>query len=472
MKKNFAYNIAWQMLTLVSSVVLIPYISRVLGADGIGTYSFTYSIVYYFMLIALLGINNHGNRAIAKAREDHKKLSETFASIYFIQITVSLLMVVLYILYLILFQPDFLNIAQIQTIYIFSAMFDINWFFFGLEEFRATTIRNIIIKVLSILAIFLFVRTPNDVWIYTLIMAGSTLASQLVMWPLLLKKVKLIIPKWKEIAKHIKPCLVLFIPVIAVSLYKVMDKIMLGSMTDVQEVGYYEQAENITLMPLSIVTALGNVMMPRMSNFAGKGHEHLMKKYIEKAITFSMFLSFPICLGIIATANNFVPIFMGDGFESSIVPLQLLSVVPIFLAFVSILKVGFLIPKERDGTYVRLTLLGAVINLIINFLLIPNMKSVGACIGTVITEFVVALYQIVAVWKELPVMEYMKNVAPFLLKSLVMFAVVLAIDYFSKLSALWTIVLQVGVGVIIYALLNVKYGKEILYKITKKEGIK
>ena len=461
LKQNFIYNAIYQVLILILPFITVPYVSRVLGADGIGTYSFTYSIVYYFMLIALLGINNHGNRAIAKVRENRRELSKTFSSIYMIQLVTSVSMTILYILYLLIFSPNFIDIAWIQIIYIFSAMFDINWFFFGAEEFKLTVTRSIIIKLLSVVSIFAFVKTPNDVWIYTLILSLSTLISQLVLWPSLLNRAKFFIPKKEEVIEHIKPCLVLFIPVVAVSLYKVMDKIMLGAMTDVSEVGYYEQAEKITMMPLGLVTALGTVMMPRMSNLAAKGYEEKMKEYIGKSIKFMMFLAFPICFGLIAVAGNFVPIFMGDGFNSSIVLTQLLSVALVFIAFANTLRTGYLIPKERDRAFVSFTIIGALVNLLVNFLLIPSMKSSGACVGTIIAEFTVMMYQIVALLKELPIMLYVKSILPFLLKALIMFVIVWMVGLLPIKGAL-VMILQIIIGAVVYLLMNVLYLKTVI----------
>lgn len=468
-KKNFLYNAVYQVLVLILPFITIPYVSRVLGADGIGTYSFTYSIVYYFMLVALLGINNHGNRSIAKVRENKKKLSETFSGIYMIQLVASISMILLYVFYLLIFSPEFIDIAWIQIIYIFSAMFDINWFFFGNEEFKLTVTRSIVIKLLSIAAIFLFVKTPSDVWIYTLILSLSTLISQMVLWPSLLKRTKLVLPRKNEILKHVKPCLVLFVPVIAVSLYKVMDKIMLGLMTDVVEVGYYEQAEKITMIPLGLVTALGTVLMPHMSNLAAKGHEEKIKEYIEKSINFMMFLAFPICLGLIAIANKFVPLFLGDGFGASVILIQLLSVVILFIAFANTFRTGYFIPKEKDRIFVGFTLTGAIVNLIVNFALIPSMKSVGACIGTIIAEFAVMMYQLVALRNDLPINKYIKNVLPFLLKSLTMFLIVWPISLLG-LSNFMTVMAQIAVGGVVYLLLNISFIKTLIKLPSRKSG--
>ena len=455
-KKNFVYNVAYQVLLLILPLITVPYVSRILGADGIGTYSFTYSIVYYFALIALLGNNNYGNRAVSKVRKDKQKLSETFWGIYTIQLIMSLLMTGLYIAYIVIFSPEFTNIASLQIIHILAAMFDINWFFFGLEEFKLTVTRNIIIRLLSLIAIFLFVKTPDDVWIYTIIIAGSTLLTQVVLWPFLMKRITFCKARMKDIVYHLRRSLVLFVPVIAVSLYKVMDKIMLGVMTNVDEVGYYEQAEKLVNMPLAVVTALGTVMMPRMSHLIAYGHDEEMKEYIKKSVKFMMFLACPICFGLIAIADNFVPIFMGSGFDQSIMLVKLLSVTVLFLAFANTIRTGYLIPKEMDGVYVRLTIVGAVVNLVINLLLIPHLQSVGACIGTIMAELAVTIYQVAAVRKVLPVKVYFRDSFIFLIKSLVMFGLLMAV-LFLGLSPVFTVLLQIAVGVSVYMLMNQKY---------------
>ena len=156
MKKNFIYNIIYQILILILPLITIPYVSRILGADGIGIYSYTYSIAYYFMLVAMLGLNNYGNRTIAKVRDDKEKLSKEFFGIYSLQLITSIIMVICYLLYVLIFDNSYKIIALIQILYVISTVFDINWFFFGIEKFKLTITRNTIIKVLSLVLIFIF----------------------------------------------------------------------------------------------------------------------------------------------------------------------------------------------------------------------------------------------------------------------------------------------------------------------------
>ena len=461
LRKNLIYNILYQILVLVLPLVTVPYVSRVLGANGVGIYSYTYSIVYYFMLIALLGINNYGNRAIAQSRDNKNDLSKKFISIYVIQLIMSFVMIILYLAYIFLFCQEYKIIALIQTIYLVSSMLDINWFFFGLEEFKITVTRSTLLKIVSLIFIFLFVKTPNQVWIYTLILATSTLLSQLLLWSFLFNRINFVKVGLKDIVVHIKPCLILFIPVIAISLYRVMDKIMLGIMGAVIEVGYYEQAEKIISIPTGIITAIGTVMMPRISNLVVKGQDEEAKKYISKSVKLMMFMAFPICFGIISIASDFIPIFLGDNFRKSIVLIYYLSITILFLSFANVIRTQYLIPKEKDNIYIGSVLLGALVNLIANFLLIPKLHSIGAAIGTVLAEFFVMLYQTMAVRKDLPILEYFKCILEFFIKSIIMFIIILLIKRL-ELSVIIKIIIQIFVGCITYFVLNIKYINSII----------
>ena len=333
-KSNFIYNTVYQILIIILPLITAPYVSRVIGAEGNGIYSYTYSIVQYFVLFAMLGLSNYGNRTIAKCRDDKEKLSKEFFSIYAMQLMTSSLMIVLYIGYITIFDNKYYTYALIQTIYLISTCFDITWFFYGLEKFKLTVTRNIIIRVVSAICIFVFVKGKEDLAMYTFLMVGSTLISQLSLWPFLKKEVKFIKPKFKDISKHIKPNLILFIPVIAVSVYKIMDKIMLGKISEVQNVAYYEYAERIINIPTSIITALGTVMLPRISNLLAKGEEKQVKFYIDKSMEYMMFLSIPICFGLIVVAPEFIPIYLGNEFVTTGNVIQFFAITFIFVYWV------------------------------------------------------------------------------------------------------------------------------------------
>ena len=392
-------------------------------------------------------------------------------------------MVVSYILYIILFNKEYKLIASIQILYVLSSVFDINWFFFGIEKFKLTITRNTLIKVLSLILIFLFVKQREDVWIYTLILAGSTLFSNIVLFSFLKKYVKFVGIKKEDVVKHIKPCFTLFLPVIAVSIYNVISKIILGSLSEISEVGYYENAVKIIQVPLSIVTALGTVMLPRTSNLISKNKDVLVKNTLSKSMTFVMFLVMPMVFGLLAIGKDFSIIFFGSEFLKTGYILKILVIDIIFISWGNVIRTQYLIPKEKDKEYTISAILGAIVNVITNLILVPKFASIGATIGNVFAEFSVVLFQSWAVRKELNLKRYFKDSVNFIIKAFIMYIGILLIGNIiskynifaiEKYNVLFKLIIQVITGGIIYIGLNIKYIyinldiKNFIYKIKER----
>lgn len=455
-KKNFIYNFAYQVLVIILPLITTPYISRVIGPEGIGIQSYTYSIANYFVLFAILGISNHGNRSIAMVRDNDEKLNRTFSSIYLVQFIMSIIMIILYLLYSIFVVNDNRIIFIIQSIYIVSSLLDINWFFFGMEEFKLTVVRNIIIKIASALSIFIFVKKSNDLYLYSLILALGNLISQIVLWVYLKRYVKFVKVTKEEILTQIKPILILFIPVISISIYKIMDKIMLGSMSNMIEVGYFENSEKIMNIPLGFITALGTVMLPKMSNLYANGNESEGKKYIGLSLDFIMFISFGSMFGLIGVSPVLVPIFLGDKFINCINIVSMISVIIIFLAWANVIRTQFLIPRKKDKIYIVSTGIGAVVNLLINFLLIKKYGAIGATIGTIFAEATVCVYQSIMVRKELNIKVYIKRSIFYIIPGSIMCIVIRLLEKLLGQSII-TGIIQIIVGGSLYIILCVIY---------------
>ena len=460
-KRNFIYNILYQLLILVIPLITAPYLSRVVGADGVGTYSYTYSIVYYFMMFTLLGVNNYGNRMIAKVRDDKEKLSKTFFSIYMIQLILGIVMLILYFIYISFFEIKYKNIALIESLFIISSILDINWFFFGMEEFKKTITRNTIVKISTVILIFIFVKSSGDLWKYILIMSAMTCISQILLWSFLIGKINFKKINFNDVKIHIKADLILFIPVIAISLYKIMDKIMLGNLSNIHEVGYYENAEKIINVPLTLITALGTVMLPRISNIISKGKDGEVIEYIQKSTKFIFFISLPMCFGLIAIGKNFAPLFFGKSFNKTGVLIQLLAITIPFISFANVIRTQYLIPKEKDSVFVISVILGAILNFIMNSIFIPKYKSIGACFGTIAAEFIVMFYQVYKIRKELKIFKYMKTSIKFIIRSIIMFIIIYLLNYIN-INSFIRIIFQIIFGVFIYFILNIKYINEVL----------
>jgi O-antigen/teichoic acid export membrane protein len=239
-----------------------------------------------------------------------------------------------------------------------------------------------------------------------------------------------------------------------------MDKIMLGLLTEVTEVGYYENAEKIINIPLTLITALGTVMLPRISNMVAKGDKEKISLYINKSITFVMFMSFAMCFGLIAIGYNFAPLFFGKEFQKTGILIMMLATTLPFLSFANVLRTQYLIPNEKDKIYIKSVSLGAISNLIINFIFIPKLGSIGACIGTIIAEAVVMIYQTVSVRNELIIINYLKSIIPYFIKALIMFICIYPLN-FINMNSIIRLFLQIIIGASIYCLLNIKYILEI-----------
>lgn len=446
-KKNFFYNAFYNVLTLILPLITTPYISRVMGAERIGIYSYAYSVVYYFGLFILLGLNNYGNRTIAGVREDKQQLSKTFWSIYAMQMMMTIIVVILYIGYVLYFAEDKL-MAWIQIIYLISVAFDINWFFYGMEQFKMTVTRNSIIKILNLILILLLVKDKNDLYIYAIIMVGGMLVSQLALWLFLKRFIMLVKIEILDVLQHIKPNLILFIPVLAISLYTTMSKIILGSLSTMEAVGFYENSNKLTSIPSMAITSLGTVMLPRMSNLVANGKHNEAMKYIQKSLIISVFLSCSMAFGISAISNEFVPIFYGEGYEPCIEIISILVLSSIFISWANVIRTQYLIPNKQDKIYIISVFLGAGVNIVTNLILIPYLDALGAAIATFFAELSVCAYQTYRVRKEIKVIKYMLQCTPFLISGIVMYILVSLIPFVT--NNLITLCIKVITGAIIY----------------------
>ncbi len=463
--KNFIYNVVYQLMLIILPLITTPYISRVLGSEGIGVYAYTYTIANYFMLVAMLGVKNYGNRSVAVVRENKKLLSQTYWEIYGLQFGCSIVALSVYYIYIFMFVTEYKMIAIIQGIYVLSSMLDISWLFFGLEKFKVTVIRNMLIRITSLACVFIFVKTVDDLWKYAFIMSLGTLCSQWYLWLYLKKIVEWYRPRLTDITKHFRSEVILFIPIIAVSFYKMMDKIMLGQISTISQLGFYESAEKIVNIPLGVITALGVVMMPRMSNLAAKGEQKESNRYIYNSIILAMFLASGMMFGIAGIAEDFIPLFLGEEYISCIVLLRVMSPTIIFIAWANVIRTQYLIPNNRDYSFIASVVLGAVVNLSVNLLLIPRMDAMGAVIGTLCAEASVCICQTWMVRKNLEILRYIRDtVIFFVFGAMMLFFILWVHNQFS--NNIIAVFLEIILGGVIYVLLSGGY----YILINKKSG--
>lgn len=465
-KSNFLYNSAYQILILIVPFITTPYIARILKPEGVGIYSYTFAVVSYFTMVALLGNNTYGNREISKNRDDKEKLNQIFSSIYYLQLIITSIALIAYIVYCI-FGTKYKEIAIIQGICVISTAFDINWLFCGLQQFKITVTRSAIIKIIACVCTFLFVKNQEDLWKYTLIMAMATLINQAILFPFLKKNnIKFQKVKLKEIFVHLKPTIILFIPTIATSIYNLMDKIMLEHGGAVTEVGYYENAEKMLNIILSVVAALGTVTLPEMTYLYAQKKYKKIEQIYNSSVEFIYFLIFPVIFGFMLTANELVAVYLGDNFSRSATLLKFLSFSLLFAPLSGITRMQLLIPKHKDKEYIYSVFAGAISNLLLNIILIPKLQAVGAAIATVVANLLVASMQIYYVHKDISFKECTKNILKFLLHSVAMFVIVYLSTKTIKNGNL-KLVVQIVLGVLIYGILNLKYVGEKMKNLKK-----
>lgn len=449
-KKNFAYQLGYELIILLLPLAVSPYISRTLGAKGVGEYSYSYTFAQYFVLFSMLGIKNYGNRVIAQSRDIPEKLNSTFSSLLCVHVLLSLIACLAYSIYCGFAENSFY--AVLQWPYVISAVFDISWLYYGLEQFKLVSTVGSGIKIISTVLIFSLVHSGQDLWKYCMIMSFGFLAGQLVLWLSLKRYVRFVKPTKEDMAGHIRPLLVLFIPAIAVSVYKHMDKIMIGILSNKRELGCYQYADTAIGTPLTIIEAFGSVMLPRMSHLAKTDNRMNSDRYLLLSMKYVMCLAVPMAFGLSAVATVFAPAFWGEEFALSGHLMQWLAITVPFIAFSNVIRTQYLLPNSKDKYFVASVSAGAICNLAMNLCLIPIFGSIGATVGTVVTEILVCAIQVYAVRKELPIRTYIRNSVPFLAFGLCMFGIARGIGDHGGIS--WTVLgTQIIVGIAIYCVL-------------------
>lgn len=449
LKKNLAYNVAYQILVIILPLITAPYVSRVLGADGLGTYSYIFSIVTYFGLFGMLGIANHGNRSVALVRDNRQKVSEAFSNTYIIQLCTTVIALLLYFLFIYCWFSGDKTIAYIESIIVLSYVLDITWFFFGLEQFAVTVTRNAIIKIATVVAIFIFVRSREDLWIYALIMSCGMLFSQIYLWLRIRKYADFCKPSWSQVKSNIKPVLMLFIPAIAYSIYKLLDKVMLGAMSSMSQVGLFDNAEKIINIPSSLITAFGTVMMPRITVLLGTGDEHRISYLNKISVRYFTLLVVGAAFGLAGICNVLAPVYFGSEFVGSAPIIAGLGFSLIFVTWANVIRTQYLIPNKLDKPYVISSVIGALANLAVNIMLIPKFAGIGAMIGTIIAEFTVFFVQLILVRRSFPMSQYLQPVLFLFPIGMIMFAVVYWIGAYMG-NTIITLIIQILVGGFLY----------------------
>lgn len=451
-KSNFIFNLICQLIAIIVPLITVPYLSRTLLEEGVGLYSYAESIVSYFVLLAGLGSVSYAQREIGACSENKEKSSRTFWEIFIIRLLTALFSLSIYVVFIVFkHNNDFVYIFLCLNIV--NVIFDISWFFWGREEFALVSTINSLSKVLTTVLIFVFVKNQDDVGIYILILSGMMVVANLLSWLMIIGKVAFVSDV--KPFRHLKSILVFFIPEIAIQVYAVLDKSMIGWFTEsTAENGYYEYAEKIVKIGITVITALSMVIKSRTSKYYAEGDIDKANDLIYKGLSYAWCLSIPITFGLIITADVLVPLYLGEHFAKSAVLIKILAPIVIFIGLSRIVGDGVLIPFRQQKYFLIAIVIASLVNFIINLLLIPAFFSIGAAIGTVCAEFIGIFIQCAFAFKKkmLNIKKFFTLCVKYFISAVVMVIVAEFIKFFLNISALPLFIILVLTSIFVYFL--------------------
>lgn len=473
-KKNYIYNLIYQILLLITPLITTPYVSRILGADGIGEVSYVESVASYFVLFATMGIATYGQREISYVQDSIEKRSVVFWNAKILGICTSCLSLIVYLLFSST-KPN-AYIYFIFALNILTVAMDITWFFQGMEEFGKIVLRNVILKIINILYIFTAIRSKSDVAMLALGHVIFPLLSNISLWGILPKYICKVNVRNIRPFKDIRIILSLFVPAIATQVYTVLDKTMIGAITQSAfENGYYEQALKISRMVLAVITALGTVMVPRIGYYFEKKDTKEVCRLMYRSYRFVWFLGVPLCFGLIMVSENFVPWFFGTGYEKVTSLLHILAFLILAIGISNVTGVQYLVPTKRQNALSVSVILGACTNFMMNLFLIPRYGSTGAAVASVVAEVVVTASQLYFVRKELSLFQIFREGIPYYIAGVLMSVVLHFVSLQLLPSILNTAILVVSGALVYFCVLLVLRDeffisniKSVLAKIRKK----
>lgn len=447
-KKNYLLNLCYQILLLITPLITTPYVSRTLGADGIGTVSYAESIVSYFTLFATLGITTYGQREISYVQDSVEKRSKVFWNTKILEFFTSGCVFLVYVVFCIF--NDSTPLYFLFSFNILAVFVDLTWFFQGLEEFGKIVIRNSIIRIISILYIFIFVKTKNDILVYAFGLIAFAFLGNLSLWTYFPKYITKISKKDIHPFRLLPTVMTLFVPTIAIQVYTVLDKTMIGIITQCSfENGYYEQALKISRTILTLVTALGTVMIPRVGHYFELGDTNEIKRLMYRSYRFVWLFGIPLCLGLICVSSNFVPWFFGPRYDKDIILLKILALSVLAIGINNVTGMQYLIPTKRQNIFTFTVIFGACVNFVLNCIFISLWQSVGAAIASVVAETSIAVIQLIIVRGELSPLRVIKEGVHYYIAGLIMFGVAYILGNALSPSILHTGIIVI-VGAVIY----------------------
>ena len=450
LKKNIAISTLYQILLIILPIVTAPYIARVLGPDQSGVYDYTTSIMTYFAMFAALGTASYGVREIARVRDDAAMRSKLFWEIELMTVMTSSACIVVWFIFIAL-TPQYKTIYLVLTMGLLSTMFDISWFFAGMEQFKYTVTKNAACKLIGVILMFLFVKKQEDLLLYVIIIISSTMIGNLSMWLYVPRFVEKVDFRTLTFRKHFHETLIYFVPTVATSVYTVLDRTLIGVITkNKAENGCYHYAMQIVNMMKALTfSSLNMVLGSRLSFlFAEKKYDEIKEK-IADSTNYILFMGIGICFGMIGVAKRFVPVFLGAGYDRVVTMLILMSPIVIIIGISNCLGSQYYTPAGYRKLSARYIIIGAVVNLLLNLVLIPKFWGYGAIVASLIAEGAITVLYLKNCNGYLRVSTIIKDSWKKLIAGLIMLIVIKVLDGIIS-SDIVALFVEVAVGFTVY----------------------
>lgn len=395
LKLNFVMNAILTMSSFIFPLITFPYVSRILLPTGTGKVSFAISIISYFAIFAQLGIPTYGVRACAKVRDNKKELTKTVQEIFIINLVMSMMTYIVFTVALFTIprlQEDKTLFMVVSSTIIFNTI-GMEWLYKALEQYTYITVRSIIFKFVALISMFILIHNPSDYVIYGGISIFASSASNIFNFINIHKYIDIKPVGNYKFRRHLKAVVVFFAMSCATTIYTNLDTVMLGFIKTDQDVGYYSAAVKIKSILVSIVTSLGVVLLPRASYYIERGLKDEFLQITRKAINFVILFATPMMVYFIIFAKEGIFFLSGNSYDGSIIPMQIIMPTLLLIGLTNIMGIQMLVPMGKEKIVLYSVIAGAIVNLIVNFLLIPKFSSTGAAIGTLVAEIVVWVVQ-------------------------------------------------------------------------------
>lgn len=465
---NFIFNLIKTINNILFPVVTFAYSSRILGVDGVGQVNFAKSVITYFTMIAMLGMNYYGTREAAKRRNDKDELSQFCVEMLMINGCTTLLAYILMIisLFMIPLLEGYRDLLLICSAAIVLQGMGMEWLYQAMEEYRYIAVRSVLFQIGALIALFIFVRDAEDVISYTVITLVASSGSYILNFLNARKYIQLHCRMSYTIGKHMKPLLWLFAMAVSIELYTVLDTTMLGFLKGDTAVGLYTAAIKVERMVNTVITSVGVVLIPRLSFYIAQGEQKKTTILVTKAYNFVFLLSIPAAVGLFMLSNEIIRLFCGIEFASSALTMRLMTPIVVLIPFSVMTNQQTFVPMGKEKLILLSTSVGAVTNFILNSILIPRYAENGAAIATVIAELAVAVVCLMNVRRYFDMKQVLCSVWHYWLAAVVIPIVVL-MTRIMHVYYIVQIILAIPLSAILYLLilsfLGNRYANEAFY---------